>query len=183
MTSTKGPGLLALLAGAAVALAAAVPGRGQPPESRLGTLIAFDDKGDPWDVVRDGDRFVALRFRQGDGISPRNFHNSGDFLRVDDRSLGYDLGGKNHDVLALDRRGPDTEDIRWDIGPWEVVAGREGELTVRRFRVAHGALKGWWVGLGPAEPPQGDRRPRARLVLVKDKKDAAGFRWTTAEDE
>jgi hypothetical protein len=31
--------------------------------------------------------------------------------------------------------------------------------------------------------PRNRRGPRAILVLVKDKKDAAGFRWTNPKDE
>ena len=68
MTSTNGPASLFLaVTGVALALLAAGPTEGQPPERRRGTLSVFD-KGHVWDVVRDGDRFVALRFRRGDGV-------------------------------------------------------------------------------------------------------------------
>jgi hypothetical protein len=102
---------------------------------------------------------------------------------VDDRYLGYDLGGKSKDVLARDGRAEDTRDIRWEVVGWEIVRTRDGSHSVRRFRVANGALKGWWVGLGATEPAKGDGRPRARLVLVKDKKDAAGFNWPSPHDD
>ena len=49
--------------------------------------------------------------------------------------------------------------------------------------MAHGALKGWWVGLAPAGPAKKGERPPAKLILVKDRKDAASFRSTTPEDE
>jgi hypothetical protein len=103
-------------------------------------------------------------------------------LEVDGQFLGYDLHGKNKSVLVRDGRGQDIQDLRWKLER-EVVRKQEERVLVKRFQVVNGALKGWWIGLGPLEPAKGDRRPRACLILVKDKKDAAGFRWTNPEDE
>ena len=44
----------------------------------------------------------------------------------------------------------------------------------------NGELKGWWIGLGPLEEVKG---PHERLILVKDKKDAAEFDWEDPKDE
>jgi len=96
-------------------------------------------------------------------------------LKVDGMYLGYDLSGKDKEVLARDGLAEDLRDIRWG-------GERDQKLRLaRNFRVANGARKGWWVGLGPTE--EGGGRPRARLILVKDRKDAAAFRWTRPEDE
>ena len=60
---------------------------------------------------------------------------------------------------------------------------------VRRLRVKNGELKNWWIGLGPVEkrkeeePFRANRLPRAPLILVKDKKDAAGFDWDDPKDD
>ena len=53
----------------------------------------------------------------------------------------------------------------------------------------NGELKGWWIGLGPVEPANEearvplDRLPRAPLILVEDKNDAAGFDWEDPYEE
>jgi hypothetical protein len=179
MTSTNGlAGLPAALAGLALALAGAGPGNGQPAKRRAVEVMVFNDKGYFGPIARDGDHFVAVRFRTGEkGARIRNFEVSGGFLRVGDRYLGYDLSGKSKDVLALEWPGKDTRAIRWE-------AVRDRKSGVRKhLRVANGALKGWWIGLAPAEPAKGGGRPQARLVLVKDQKDAATFDWTRPEDE
>jgi hypothetical protein len=181
MTSTNGLGaLLAPLAGAALALTAAGPGQGQgSPKNRAVELSVSTDKGYFGVVVRDGDRFVALRFRRGEGGAPiRTFKKSGNMLKVDGMYLGYDLGGKSKDVLARDGLAEDLRDIRW-----EVALKRGSREVERNFRVANGALKGWWVGLGPAKPAKAGGRERARLILVKDREDAAGFSWPFPEDD
>jgi hypothetical protein len=191
MTSTKGlTSLLALLAGLALALTVAGPGSGQPPRGR-GTVTAYDNQGQRWHVVRDGDRFVvALRARKSDGIPPRNFNMGGDgvWLQVDGRDLGYDLSGESKDVLVPvvpDERAVGPQEVRRAMQAlrWECVPGRKGSPFRGYFRAKNGALKGWWIGLGPPEPAKKDGRARARLVLVQDQKDALGFSWTNPEDE
>src|SRR5438105_2227910 len=104
MTSTKGWGLLA---GVALVLAVAGKGLGGPPERPLGTLVAFDRQGHAWDVVRDGDHFVARHPRRDETVPPRNFEKAEGYLRVDGRYLAYDLSGKSKDVLAWN--GPAEE--------------------------------------------------------------------------
>jgi hypothetical protein len=206
MTSIRILRLLGLLVGLAIALTAADAGHYQSPERRLGRLAVFDNKGYFGNVGLDGDRFVALRFRQGDGIPrPRNFKSTiADTLEVDDKYLGYDLRGKNKNVLVREewrrqsrqeikeefkRTGrPVQVDIRQDIC-WEFVSSEAKSPFSGYLRVKNGELKGWWIGLGPLEPAKKEsdflweQYPHAPLVLVKDKKDAAGIRSTTGLDE
>jgi hypothetical protein len=179
MTTTKRFGLLGLLGGLALTLTtAAGAGHGRPPKRSLVELSIFDGKGFFGKVVRDGDRFVALRIRMGDDKLGYldNFEKSDEELWVDDRSLGYDLRGKNKNVLVRERSAEDTR--------WEFVMSKKKEEPFRgRFRAKNGELKGWWIGLGVEPGKKGselprDQYPRARLILVKDKKDAAGFSWS-----
>jgi hypothetical protein len=207
MTSIKILCLMGLLGGLALGLVTDAPGDERPPEHLLGSLWTLDDKGDPWDIFRDGDRFVAVRVNKSAGIlPPRNFKRTfADTLEVDDKYLGYDLRGENKNVLVrgewsrqsdqdiqeeFKRTGrPVRVDIREDIR-WGFVSSEAKSPDFGYFRVKNGELKDWWIGLGPVEPakegeqlPRNRQGPRAPLVLVKDKKDAAGFRWTTSKDE
>ncbi len=206
MTSTKMLGSLGLLLGLALVQTTDAPGHGREP-LRYGTMSVFDGKDYFGNVIRDGDRFVVIRFRQGDRIQrPRNFKiPAPGTLEVDDKYLGYDLRGKNKKVLVrgefyrhsdqeirgeFERTGrPVRVDIRQDIR-WEVVSSEKESPFFAYFRVKNGEMKGWWIGLGSVEQEKkGERLPRNRqgerapLILVKDKKDAAGFRWTRPEDE
>ncbi len=183
MTTTKMLGPLGLIGGMAMGLMTAGPGPGCPPQRPLGSLTIFDKKDAFGYVVRDGDRFVALHFRKGEGIYLHNFDPSIE-LEVDDKYLGYDLRGKNKNVLARVSRRPAIRDIEW-----EFVSSAAKSPFLGYFRVKNGELKGWWIGLGPVERakkeerPPFDRRPRAPLILVKDKEDAAGFRWSRPEKD
>lgn|SRR5262249_16340276 len=190
MTSIKMLGaLLALLMSLALIMTAA--GQGRRSEKHKVELIVFGPegylgaKGCFGKVVRDGDRFVALRFRQGEGAAFNgNFEPGGDDLKVDDKYLGYDLRGENKDVLV---REWDRDSVQWELVRERIIRQEKAELR-QCFRVKNGELKGWWIGLGPLEEvkgdhPQRDRRPRARLILVKDKKDAAEFDWEDPKDE
>ncbi len=185
MTTTKMLGLVGLLLGLTVVPTTDAPVHGCAP-GRYGVVSIFDSKGSYFgSVVRDGDRFVALRFRQGDRINrPRNFNKNPDTLEVDDKYLGYDLRGKNKNVLVRESRRPAIRDIEW-----EFVSSEAKSPFLGYFRVKNGDLKGWWIGLGALEPANKegqspwDRQPRAPLILVKDKKNAAGFDWTHPEDE
>ena len=177
MTTTKKFGLLGLLGGLALILTTATGvGQGRPDKYSLNELSVFDGKECFGQVVRDGDRFVALRALVGEKKLGylHNFKESGD-LEVDNQSLGYDLGGQNKNVLVREKSGKDTE--------WELVYSKEKEPFRCRIRAKNGKLKGWWIGLGELEPAKKgsklprDQFPRKPLVLVKDKKDAAGFLW------
>lgn len=182
MTTIKMLGSLGLLVGLALVLTTDAPGNGYEPP-RYGTMSVFDGKDYFGNVIHDGDRFVVIRFRQGDGIQrPRNHKSTfPDTLEVDDKYLGYDLRGKNKNVLVRERSGDDTR--------WKFVSSEAERPYFGYFRVKNGDLKGWWIGLGPIEQqkkgegPAFDRLPRAPLILVKDKKDAAGFRWTQPEKD
>jgi hypothetical protein len=115
MTSIRILGLLGLLIGLALVLTtAAGADHGRPPKRSLVELSIFDGKDFFGKVVRDGDRFVALRIRNGkDKLGYLdNFEKSGEELWVDDRSPGYDLRGKNKNVLVRERSGKDT---RWEF--------------------------------------------------------------------
>lgn len=182
MTSIKILGSLGLLLGLALVSIATNPILGRLNKRRLVDLTVFDNKGEAFGkVVRDGDRFVALDLRKDPKLGfLRNFEMHGiDTLEVDDNYLGYDLRGKNKNVLVREGSG---KDIRWELSLEIVHIQKEREL-VKRLRVKNGELKGWWIGLGPVEPAKKeektprDKYPRAPLILVKDKKDAAGFRW------
>jgi hypothetical protein len=185
MTSIKMLGLLGLLGGLALGLVTDAPGHERPPKRLLGSLYVLDDKGHPWDIFRDGDQFVAVRVRKDDNriLPPRNFKiTADDMMVVDEKYLGYDLRGKNKKVLVRERSGDDTD--------WELVISEAKSPVYGYFRVKYGELKGWWIGLGAVEPekkgeplPRNRQGLRAPLVLVKDKKDAAGFRWTNPKDE
>jgi hypothetical protein len=180
MTTTKRFGLLGLLGGLALILTtAAGADHGRPPKRSLVEFSVFDGKDFFGQVVRDGDRFVALRALVGEEKLGylHNFEKSDEELWVDDRSLGYDLRGKNKDVLVRERSAEDTR--------WEFVSSKNKEEPFRgRFRAKNGELKGWWIGLGAVEPGKKgselprDQYPRARLILVKDTKDAAGLSWS-----
>jgi hypothetical protein len=183
MTPTKTLGSLGLLLSLALVPIAASGSLGQPSKPHLVELIVLDNKGNGFGkVVRDGDRFVALDCRKADKIgSLGNFKLAPeDELKVDGVHLGYDLRGANKNVLV---RGWNRESVQW-----ELVLSRRSPFK-GRFRVKHGELKGWWIGLGPVEPAKErarlplDRLPRAPLILVKDKKDAAGFDWEDPYDE
>jgi hypothetical protein len=183
MTSIKMLGSLGLLLGWALAPMAAHRSLGQPSRPHLVELLVLDSKGNGFGkVVRDGDRFVALDCRKGDQIGfLGNFKFAPeDELQVDGKYLGYGLRGENKNVLV---RGWNRENVQWEL----VLSERSPFKG--RFRVKHGALKGWWIGLGPVEPAKEgarlplDRLPRAPLILVKDKKDAAGFDWEDPFDE
>jgi hypothetical protein len=165
---------------------AAGPGHGRPPRRNLDELSVIAGKEFFGQVVRDGDRFVALDLRKREGLDPlgylHNFKEIGDELWVDDRALGYDLRGKSKNVLVRDRSGEDNL--------WEFVPRKNKEEPFKgRFRVKNGALKGWWIGLGRLEPAKKgselprDQYPRAPLILVKDEKDAAGFIWSDDRDD
>jgi hypothetical protein len=194
VTSTKHrTGALALLAGLALGLGAAGPGPGHQPQRKeraVELMIWGDDHY--WIVSRDGDRLVAERFRKGDNAPhKKTFRDTASGLEVGGRLMAYDPEGRSKDVRAREYRTPAAErrntDTRWD---------RVGDRFFgMRLRVPKGPLKGWWVGLGPAEPVEptkADRpakagsappRARARLVLVKDKEDAAAFCWADPKDE
>jgi hypothetical protein len=93
-------------------------------------------------------------------------------MEVDGRYMGYDLEGKSKEVLARQRRGGSTQ--------WVKHGGRFS-MTLE---VRNGTLKGWWVGLKVIkEKPEPGKPALARLVLVKDKKDAAVFDWEDPYDE
>src|SRR5262249_45751437 len=111
MTSIKMLGLLGLLGGLALGLVTDAPGHERPPKRLLGTLTIFGKKDVYGDVVCGGDdRFVALHFRKGKAIYLHNFKISADdMLVVDDKYLGYDLRGKNKNVLVRERSGKDTD--------------------------------------------------------------------------
>jgi hypothetical protein len=172
-----------LLLGLALVPIATNQGLGQLSKPRLVELTVLDNKGNGFGkVVRDGDRFVALDCRPADKIGfLGNFKFAADGeLYVDSKYLGNDLRGENKNVLV---RGWNRENVQW-----ELVLSKRSPFK-GRFRVKNGELKGWWVGLGPVEPAKGgarlplDRLPRAPLILVKDKKDAAGFDWEDPYDE
>ena len=183
MTSIKMLGVFGLLLGWALVPIATNQGLGQPSKPRLVELLVLDNKAKGFGkVVRDGARFVALDCRKGDKIGfLGNFKVDPDLevLRVDGAYLGYDLRGKNKKVLV---RAWSRQDIRWE-------RVRSKKSPKGHFRVKNGKLKGWWIGLGPVEPAKEgarvplDRLPRAPLILVKDKKDAAGFNWEDPYDE
>jgi hypothetical protein len=177
MTSIKILGQLGLLVGLALVLTTGSGAdHGPPPKRILGELTIFDGKDAFGYVVCDDDRFVALHFRKGEGIYLHNFQKSGDRLEVDGKDLGYDLDPKNKNVLVREKYGKDTQ--------WEFVRGEEKTPFRGYFRAKNGELKGWWIGLGPIEPAKKgsklprDQYPRAPLILVKDKKEAAGFSYS-----
>ena len=190
MTLTRMLGLFGLLVGLALGLTMAA-GQGRRSQKHKVELIVFGPegylgaKGCIGKVVRDGDRFVAPRFRQGEGAAFHgNFEPGGDDLKVDDKYLGYDLRGENKNVLV---REWDRDSVQWELVRERIIRQEKAELR-QCFRVKNGELKGWWIGLGPLEEvkgdhPQRERRPRARLILVKDKKDAAEFDWEDPKDE
>jgi len=184
MTSFRILGLLGLLVGLALGLITDAPGHGRPPKRRLGSLTIFDKKGARGSVVLGDDRFVALFFRKGDEKHIRNYEITGDMKQVNDKYLGYDLRAKNKNVLPREWRGRDRQDIHW-----EFVRSEEKSPFSGYSRVKNGELKGWWIGLGPLEPAKKEsdflweQYPHAPLVLVKDKKDAAGMSSTTWLDE
>src|SRR5262249_30476061 len=72
-----------VLAAAALALTVGGPAIGQPPERRAVQVMVFNDEGYFGTIVRDGDRFVALRIRPGEKGGPiRNFEVSGNTLKA-----------------------------------------------------------------------------------------------------
>jgi hypothetical protein len=171
MTSTRPLiALAALLAGLALGLGAAGPGAGQPP--RGVDLESREGKDHFWKITRDGDRFVAVRIGKGDKAPIyKNFRPGLDGMKVGDMHMAYDPDGRTKELRARPRYGEDTE--------WDKVGGRFG----MRLRVPKGPLKGWWVGLGPLEPAREGQLPRARLMLVEDRKDAAVFTWPDPVDD
>jgi hypothetical protein len=189
MTSIKMLGSRGLLLGLALLLLGTNLSPGQPSRPQGVDLLVIDSKGDGFGkVVRNGDHFVALDCRKGATIGfLGNFNPSVELLWVDNRYLGYDLRGKNKNVLVRELRGQvrarDLQDVEWDL----VLAAKEPFKG--RFRVKNGEMKGWWIGLGPVEKGEEEARlprerlPRAPLVLVKDKKDAAGFDWEDPKDD
>jgi hypothetical protein len=149
-------------------------GHGQTPKKRDVELTArgpnFSGR-----VDQAGDGFVAEHYGKDNRYEYKhNFRSSAGRMRVGGRYMAYDPEGRSKDVLA--REDGDGEDTRWET---EKPARGLGVC----LRVPKGPLKGWWVGLGPAEPAKGGRPARAKLVLVKDKKDAAVFRWPDPWDE
>jgi hypothetical protein len=180
MTFIRILGLLGLPGGLALILTTAVgANHGRPSERNLAELSVFQGKGFFGQVVRDGDRFVAIRALVGEEKLGylHNLEKTDEELWVDDRSLGYDLRGKNKNVLVREKSGEDTR--------WEFVRSNKKEEPFRgRFRAKNGELKGWWIGLGAVEPAKKgselprDQYQRARLILVKEKKNAVGFSWS-----
>jgi hypothetical protein len=183
LTSIKVFGSLGLLLGLVLGSIATNRCLGQPSKPHLVELLVLDNKGNGFGkVVRDDDRFVALDCRKDAKIGfLGNFKFApGDELQVDGKYLGYDLRGENKNVLV---REWNRENVQWEL----VLSTRSPFKG--RFRVKNSELKGWWIGLGPVEPAKEgarlplDRLPRAPLILVKDKKDAAGFDWEDPYDE
>ena len=178
MTSIRILGLLGLLGGLAIGLTRDAPGHERKPKHLLGTMSVFDGKDYFGNVIRDGDRFVGDRNQR-----PDNYESMfSDNIVVDGKYLGYDLRGKNKNVLVREESGDDTS--------WTFVSSEAKSPFSGYLRVKNGDLKGWWIGLGPVEPakkgeelPRNRRGPRAPLILVKDKKDAAGEDSYTPEKD
>lgn len=175
MTSTKhGASALALIAGAALGLATGGASHCQPAKPREVDLNVRGGKDHFWKVMGTGDGFAAVRIQKGEARPPyfHNFRATAGRMWVSGRCMAYDPEGRSKDVLArTDDRGEDT---KWD---------KVGDLSGTRLRVPKGPLKGWWVGLGPPQDGKAGQRARAKLVLVKDKEDAAVFYWGDPYDE
>jgi hypothetical protein len=172
MMSTKPSGVLALMASGLLALGVTSPGLCQAPRPREVDLKTRGGEDHWWQVTDSGDRFVAEKHvPKSQPVYRHNFKESADWMQVSGKYMAYDLSGKNKEVLAEKRY---TETTQWT---------KEGGRNGMRLQVRNGALKDWWVGLGPIQEAKPGKRPSARLVLVEDKKDAAEFYWADPRDE
>ena len=130
MTTTKRFTLLGLLGGLALLLTvAAEAGHGRPRNKySLNELNICGGKDFSGWVVCDGDCAMALPIRKSDNKLGylHNFKHLEDELWVDNRYLGYDLRGKNKNVLVPEKSGEDTR--------WEFVHSTDSK---ERFRARH----------------------------------------------
>ena len=132
MTSIKMLGLLGLLGGLTLVATTDAPGHGCEP-GKYGVLMIYDKKDAFGFVIRDGDRFVAVRVRKDARVPPRNFKKVVQFLELDDKLLGYDLRGKNKNVLVREKSGDDVRIVIDDASvslAGGIVAAHASQSTI-----------------------------------------------------
>jgi hypothetical protein len=146
----------------------------RPLTSRKVPIVIQDDKSQEWLVDLAGGGFTARRLKPGDNTMERkNFEAGGDWMLVSGKYMGYDITGKNVDVIPID-----AKELA-DAGSWK----KEGSRLGMRLQVKKGSLKDWWVGMQPTTTDGKPTTDLANLMLVKDKKDAAQFRWEDPNDD
>ena len=159
------------LGGIALLLATAVPAYYQRREERLEVVsVTIEDAQKRiWDHVNitNDDDFIAKRYHPDDKsvTIQHNFRPGASWVMIDGFLLGYDPKGKSKNLSWRQRDRLCTD--------WKLE--HAGRFSFRMC-AEKGPLKGWWVGLEVIkEEPEPNKPARARLVLVKDKKDAVVF--------